>query len=146
METIVTTIHFAVALLIIGLILLQQGKGANMGASFGGGSSNTVFGSSGGGSFFGKLTGVLAFIFFVSSLGLTLIARDKSQIETGSILPALEVEQLVEPSADSGLPALPVEDYGSDVIPGVSNEIQAVGEDSLAPQLDSVESAAPATE
>ncbi len=63
MDTIVTVVHFITAFLIIALILMQQGKGAEMGASFGGGGSQTVFGSSGGGSFFGKMTAILAVVF-----------------------------------------------------------------------------------
>jgi protein translocase SecG subunit len=60
MEALVLVVHVLAAVAIIGLVLIQQGKGADAGASFGGGASQTVFGSQGGGSFFGKLTAVFA--------------------------------------------------------------------------------------
>lgn len=63
-------IHLIVALCLIGLVLIQQGKGADMGASFGAGSSSTVFGSSGSGNFLSKSTKWLAIGFFVISLVL----------------------------------------------------------------------------
>ena len=63
-------IHLIVALCLIGLVLIQQGKGADMGASFGAGSSSTVFGSSGSGNFLSKSTKWLAIAFFVISLVL----------------------------------------------------------------------------
>ena len=90
MDTIVTVVHFITAFLIIALILMQQGKGAEMGASFGGGGSNTVFGSTGGGSFFGKLTSVLAVIFFLTSLGLALFARNEAALNLSEQIPFLE--------------------------------------------------------
>ncbi len=58
-------------LTIIGLVLLQQGKGADMGAAFGAGSSGTVFGAGGGGSFFTRTTGILAALFFINSILLS---------------------------------------------------------------------------
>ena len=60
MENIILIIHFIIAILIIGFVLIQQGKGAEAGASFGAGASQTVFGSSGSWNFFSKITAVLA--------------------------------------------------------------------------------------
>lgn len=80
MENIVIIVHVLVALAIIGLILLQQGKGAEAGASFGGGASQTIFGSQGGGNFFAKLTGILAVIFFATSFSLAIIAKNTASI------------------------------------------------------------------
>ena len=68
-----------VALAIVGLVLLQQGKGADMGASFGSGASQTLFGSQGSGNFLTKSTWTLAFVFFALCLGLAMIARDKAE-------------------------------------------------------------------
>ena len=85
METLVTVVHFLAATLLVILILLQQGKGAQMGASFGGGSSQTVFGSTGGGSFFGKLTAIFAVVFFVTSLTLAILARQDSGVAKYSL-------------------------------------------------------------
>lgn len=78
MATILVYVHFLIAVAIVALILLQQGKGAEMGASFGGGGSNTVFGAAGGMSFFAKATAVLATLFFVTSFALALNARNQA--------------------------------------------------------------------
>ena len=63
-------IHVLVAIVLVVLVMLQHGKGADIGATFGGGASNTVFGSQGSAPFLAKLTGVLLLVFFASSLGL----------------------------------------------------------------------------
>lgn len=69
-------VHVFIAVIIIGLVLIQHGKGADIGASFGSGASSTVFGSRGTGGFLFKLTGVLAISFFVTSLTLSsIVAR-----------------------------------------------------------------------
>ena len=79
METIVLIVHVLLAAAIIALILLQQGKGAEAGASFGGGASQTVFGSDGSGSFLGRLTAILAAGIFITSFVLAVFAKDKAQ-------------------------------------------------------------------
>ena len=71
MQQLILVIHVLACLGIIGLVLLQQGKGADIGAAFGSGASNTIFGSEGSSSFLLKLTAVTAFIFFATSLTLT---------------------------------------------------------------------------
>ena len=68
MNQVILVVHLLVALAIIGLILLQRGKGADMGASFGGGSSQTVFGSSGGGNVLTSATGWACCIIFYRAL------------------------------------------------------------------------------
>jgi len=70
-------IDLIVAIMLIGLILIQQGKGADMGASFGGGGSNTVFGSTGSGNFLTKSTAILATIFFVVSIALGNLSNNQ---------------------------------------------------------------------
>lgn len=70
MYEILLVIYLLAAIAVIGLVLIQQGKGADMGASFGSGASNTVFGSSGSGNFLSRMTAVFATIFFVLSLVL----------------------------------------------------------------------------
>jgi preprotein translocase subunit SecG len=97
METIVTVLHLLVALAIIGLILMQQGKGAEAGASFGGGASQTVFGSQGGSNFFAKATGVCAFVFFATSFALAVIAKENTSINVVDGVPVV-VQQAVEES------------------------------------------------
>ena len=75
--TTVLVVHVVVALGIIGLVLLQHGKGADMGASFGGGSSGSLFGATGSANFLSRITAALATIFFLTSLGLAYIATNK---------------------------------------------------------------------
>ena len=78
---------------IIGLILLQQGKGADMGASFGAGASQTLFGADGGGNVLTKATAILATAFFVTSFGLAIVAKDRAAAVSEIDLPALVIEQ-----------------------------------------------------
>ena len=73
--------YLIVALLLIGFVLIQQGKGADMGASFGSGGSNTVFGSSGSGNFMTRTTAILAGLFFLISLTLGAITANKESAE-----------------------------------------------------------------
>jgi len=80
MEQIILMVHLLVALAIIGLIMLQQGKGADMGASFGAGASQTLFGSDGSGNVLTKATAWLVALFFASSFGLALLASQKSVV------------------------------------------------------------------
>jgi preprotein translocase subunit SecG len=79
MEVLVMVIHVVSAIGIIGLVLLQHGKGADMGAAFGGGSSGSVFGSSGSANFLSRTTSVLATIFFLTSLGLTWFSSHRGE-------------------------------------------------------------------
>lgn len=103
MEALILVLHVLAAVAIIALVLLQQGKGADAGASFGGGSSQTVFGSQGGGSFFGKMTAVFALVFFLTSFGLAFFASEQAKSVSGALdfVPsAPQVEETV------GLPEL----------------------------------------
>lgn len=79
METLVLVLHILVALGMIGMILLQQGKGAEAGASFGAGASSTVFGASGSANFLTKSTAILTTIFFITSLTLAIFAKHNAQ-------------------------------------------------------------------
>jgi preprotein translocase subunit SecG len=87
MEKFILIFHFLVAVALIGLVLIQQGKGAEAGASFGAGASQTVFGSAGGWNFFSKATTVLATIFFATSLSLAITAKDKTVIDDFAVPP-----------------------------------------------------------
>lgn len=80
METIIVVVHVIVAIGIVGLVLLQQGKGADAGASFGAGASQTVFGASGSGNFLVQATTVGATIFFITSLSLAVVAKNASTL------------------------------------------------------------------
>lgn len=90
MLQIILLIHIVIALALIGLVLLQQGKGADMGAAFGSGSSNTLFGSRGPASFLMKLTGGLVALFFITSLTLGALATHqvKNQQKLNAPAPA----------------------------------------------------------
>ena len=108
MEKFILIVHSISALAIIGLILLQQGKGAAAGASFGAGASQTVFGSDGGGSFFTRATAVFATIFFCTSLGLAVLAKNHSKISTQGIpVPAAQQAPVTAPASE--VPAAPTE-------------------------------------
>ena len=77
-ETLVLVFHVLAALAVIGLVLIQHGKGADAGAGFGGGASSTVFGSGGAGNFLQRLTTGIAIAFFITSFGLAYYAKEKS--------------------------------------------------------------------
>ncbi len=79
MTLFLTVVHVLVCLVLIVVVLLQRGKGAEIGAVFGGGASNTVFGSRGAGNFFTRLTTGAAVIFMVTSLVLSYMASQRSQ-------------------------------------------------------------------
>jgi preprotein translocase subunit SecG len=98
MEKLVLVIHSISALAIIVLILLQQGKGAAAGASFGSGASQTVFGSDGGSSFFTRATAIFATVFFVLSISLAVIAKNKSKVVVQGI-PAVPAAAQQAPAA-----------------------------------------------
>jgi preprotein translocase subunit SecG len=78
LESILLIVHVIVAITVCGLVLLQHGKGADMGAAFGSGSSGSLFGAAGSANFLSRSTAVLATVFFLSSLGLTYVASTGS--------------------------------------------------------------------
>jgi preprotein translocase subunit SecG len=73
-ETVLLAVHMLVAAALVGFVLLQHGKGADMGAAFGSGSSGSLFGAAGSANFLSRTTAILATVFFLSSLGLTYLA------------------------------------------------------------------------
>jgi preprotein translocase subunit SecG len=81
--TVVIVVQVLSALLIIGLVLLQHGKGADMGAAFGSGASGSLFGATGSSNFLSKLTGVAATVFFLSTLGLAYIGNHSTSNNIG---------------------------------------------------------------
>ncbi|HJT52084.1 MAG TPA: preprotein translocase subunit SecG [Nitrosospira sp.] len=93
METIIWILHVISAAGVIILVLMQHGKGADMGAAFGSGSSGSLFGASGSANFLSRTTGVLAAVFFMTSLGLTYLSTNKT--EGGGVM-------------DKAIPAKPV--------------------------------------
>ena len=100
--TVVLVVHVLVALGIIGLVLLQHGKGAEMGAGFGAGASGSLFGATGSANFLSRTTAILAAIFFVTSLGLAFLAVQKPRA-SGGVMDGVKDAA----PADSGAAALP---------------------------------------
>jgi preprotein translocase subunit SecG len=103
METwlnVVIALHVLVALAIIGLVLLQHGKGADMGSGFGGGASSSLFGATGSANFLSRATAALATLFFLTSLGLAYLATNKPR--GGGVLDAVKKEMAVpaKPAAE----------------------------------------------
>ena len=82
-------VHVLVALAIIGLVLLQHGKGADMGSGFGGGASSSLFGATGSANFLSRTTAVLATLFFVLSLALAYVATKKPVEGGGGVMDAV---------------------------------------------------------
>ena len=104
-QTLAVVVHVLFAAGIIGLVLLQRGKGADAGAGFGAGASGTVFGSRGSGSFLSRTTAILATLFFVTSLGLSYLFSQTT--EPTSVVDRVQpVETAPAPAA---VPAMPPE-------------------------------------
>ena len=116
-------IQILVALGIIGLVLIQHGKGADAGAAFGGGASGTVFGSKGSGSFLTRLTGILAAVFFANSLMLAWLVAHPDNTGGQSIIPTAVTEAAPEGST------LPVDVPGGSAAPAVENKAPAAPSD-----------------
>jgi preprotein translocase subunit SecG len=103
LQTLAVVFHVLVAAGIVGLVLLQRGKGADAGAGFGAGASGTVFGARGSASFLSRTTAVLATLFFVSSLGLSYLFSHGAT--PTSVVDRVKTEQ---PAPASPLPASPL--------------------------------------
>jgi preprotein translocase subunit SecG len=110
METLVLVIHILAALALVGLILLQHGKGADVGAAFGSGASGSLFGASGSANFLSRTTAIIAVVFFVTSLGLTYFSSRKTEhkgvMAAPPAAPAQSLPAQIPPTAPAG-PAAP---------------------------------------
>jgi preprotein translocase subunit SecG len=112
LHSIVLVAHVGVALMIVGLVLLQRGKGAEAGTGFGAGASGTVFGARGSANFLSRATGVLATLFFITSLTLAYLATQRTAPTSLLETPAAEsaAPQAAPPPAPvSDLPTVPSE-------------------------------------
>ena len=89
----VIVLHVLVALAIIGLVLLQHGKGADMGSGFGGGASSSLFGATGSANFLSRATAALATVFFLTSLGLAYLATHRISAPGGGVMEGLKQER-----------------------------------------------------
>lgn len=139
LESIIVIIHLLVALTVIVLVLVQHGKGADMGASFGSGASNTVFGSQGSANFLSRTTAVLVAVFFITSVSLTYYAKLKADPSlfsqtTPQTMPAQPAQQL--PAGDQKVD-IPTVDH----TPAPANDNNAVSNEAVpnspAPQQES---------
>lgn len=131
LHTIIVVVQVLSALTIVGLVLLQHGKGADMGASFGSGASGSLFGATGSSNFLSKFTGVAAAVFFAATLGLAFISNKPPATSAGvmenlpvSAVPGAEVtapasSTAAPAAAPTTVPAAPTSSSGT----GQSNQI-----------------------
>jgi preprotein translocase subunit SecG len=125
MFSILLSIQILVSVSIIVLVLLQQGKGADMGAAFGSGSSGTVFGARGSGSFFTRATGILAAVFFINCLLIASpLVRETGQSEETLAERIEQQETLQQEAAESAAigEALENQQVGEEDVPAVITE------------------------
>lgn len=101
--TLTLVVHVIAALGIIGLVLLQHGKGADMGAAFGGGASGSLFGATGSANFLSRATAVFALVFFLTSLGLAYMATHRNK-EPSGVMDSVK-ENSVIPAPANSIPA-----------------------------------------
>jgi preprotein translocase subunit SecG len=108
--------HTLIALLIIALVLLQRGKGADAGAAFGAGASGTVFGARGSGSFFSRATAVCATLFFATSLTLAYLSSQSSDAPSSLVDDATVVEETTDATdgTDTEMPSIESDDESSE--------------------------------
>jgi preprotein translocase subunit SecG len=109
MYQLILLVHVFAALFIIALVLIQQGKGASVGAAFGSGASQTLFGSRGAGSFMFRLTMGLAILFFVTSLGLNYMATHAYKKEKASAFAYVPVKKMTVPVRETAPVQVPTE-------------------------------------
>ena len=107
-HNVILIIHVILSISLVGLVLIQQGKGADMGAAFGSGASNTVFGSQGSASFITRATGIIAALFFVTSLTLAFLVTSSSTgpVSATDALPDVQpnVKVIDTPKSDTLIP------------------------------------------
>jgi preprotein translocase subunit SecG len=105
LTTIIVLIQVLSALTIVGLVLLQHGKGADMGAAFGSGASGSLFGATGSSNFLSKSTGIAAAIFFSATLGLSIVSNGRPTKINGGVLDNLPTAPVAAPAPAASAPA-----------------------------------------
>ncbi|MEH6542508.1 MAG: preprotein translocase subunit SecG [Porticoccaceae bacterium] len=126
MENLILAAHIVIGLTIIVFVLLQQGKGAEAGASFGAGASQTLFGSVGTWNFFSKVTAFLALGFFITSFTLAVLASKNTGVDS-QLLPELEILQEIPGLDVSALEVPDLEDSGlDDINTDINTDIDSV--------------------
>jgi len=120
MQTALLAAHVIIMVVLIGLILIQRGKGADVGAAFGSGASQTVFGSQGSASFLTRTTAVLATLFFLTSLTLAYfsIQRSDQGSVTDNVIPSTMVEvPAMAIDSPTDVPLIPTQESATDDVP-----------------------------
>ena len=116
LETLLLILHLLIAVAICGFVLLQHGKGADMGAAFGSGASGSLFGAAGSANFLSRTTGVLAAVFFASSLGLTWFGATRGA--PGGLMQQGVMEKAAPKASDVPAPPGALPGVGPGAIPG----------------------------
>lgn len=109
----VLAVHILAAIGVIGLVLVQHGKGADMGAAFGSGASGSLFGATGSANFLSRATAVLATVFFVTSLSLAYIASSKPKTAGSVMQETVQSQAVSQPAAMGGEPPAAPAEAGS---------------------------------
>jgi preprotein translocase subunit SecG len=126
METLILVIHVLAAIALVGLVLLQHGKGADVGAAFGSGASGSLFGASGSANFLSRTTAALAFVFFVTSLGLTYFSGRKDEYKGVMATPPAPAQSLPTQIPPTGAPAAQPVPAAKDAPPEPGSKAQDV--------------------
>ncbi|NKN32029.1 preprotein translocase subunit SecG [Marichromatium bheemlicum] len=123
MQTILTIVQVFLSLGLIGLVLIQHGKGADAGAAFGSGASQTVFGSQGSGSFLTRATAIIATLFFLTSMALAYFATQVGEPEgfMEDMDEAVLIEAAPETLVPSDVPSIPGVEADNTATPGASD-------------------------
>ncbi|MEW8230865.1 MAG: preprotein translocase subunit SecG [Candidatus Thiodiazotropha endolucinida] len=143
MQTILTVFHIFLAVGLVGLILIQHGKGADMGAAFGSGASGTVFGAKGSASFLTRTTALLATLFLITSMVMAYFASQRNEqvgvMEALDQAPAVQVEEVQQ----SDIPPVPVESDIPAIVPPAEEAKPAI---EAVPPVEPVETTTSQTE
>ncbi len=129
METLVWSIHVILAVVLIVLILLQHGKGADMGAAFGSGSAGSLFGASGSATFLSRTTGIVAAMFFITSMSLTYLTMN--QVEDLGVMSLMDEAEETQNTTTPDQQDLKT-DADEIILPNISN---TEGASSIADQI-----------
>ncbi len=103
--SVILTVHILVGIAVIGLVLVQHGKGADMGAAFGSGASGSLFGASGSANFLSRTTAIFATVFFLTSLGLSYMATNRTHAPATSVMDHAKDEPAAAPQPTPVQPA-----------------------------------------
>jgi len=131
-QTLMLVGHVIIAALLIGLVLLQRGKGAEAGAGFGAGASGTVFGAKGSANFMTRTTGVLATLFFVSSMALAYLGGQQRPSESLLESTAPDAPAAVGTPADKQSVAVEIDDLPD--LPGSLNMMAPAESETVVPE------------